>query len=79
MKRKNDRRPWREPGYGAYGSGYGSAGHIDNHVSRGAMEKITDELAAWFGDDQAQQRRKWDHARESAFAEHAERGEGEDD
>ncbi|HVY84792.1 MAG TPA: BON domain-containing protein [Caulobacterales bacterium] len=81
MQRKGDRdeREWREPGYGAYGSGYGSPGHIDQRGNRNWVDKTGDEVASWFGDEHAQQRRRWDHVRERERARYERRGDYDED
>lgn len=81
MQRKGDRdeREWREPGHGAYGSGYGSPGHIDPHGGRNWVDKAGDEVASWFGDEHAEQRRRWDHVREHEREQHENRGEYDED
>ncbi|HWA01270.1 MAG TPA: BON domain-containing protein [Caulobacterales bacterium] len=63
MDRRNDRdeRHDHEPGHGAYGSGYGSPGRASS--GRGWLEKASDEVASWFGDEHAEQRRRWDQVR----------------
>jgi osmotically-inducible protein OsmY len=62
----------RNLGHGAYDSGYGPGRARDD--DRDWMDKTGDEVASWFGDDDAERRRDWDHARERERRGHSGRG-----
>lgn len=53
--------------YGGGGGGFGSDyrehgyGSHDDHEDRGFWDRATDEVASWFGDDEAARRREADH------------------
>jgi osmotically-inducible protein OsmY len=60
--------PSRLGGYGGFGSGAGSSSsgfarpqHSDRPRTRDWWDRTTDEVASWFGDDEAARRRKMDH------------------
>lgn len=48
----------------AYARAYGGEGRLarDTH-DRGFWDRTTDEVASWFGDEDAERRRRWDEAR----------------
>jgi osmotically-inducible protein OsmY len=50
-------------GRAAYG-GRGSGGERGGYEERGFMERAGDEVASWFGDEEAERRRRMDAARE---------------
>jgi osmotically-inducible protein OsmY len=67
--------PGGRSGYGGYGGGYGSSssygagyggyggGQSSQRNDRGFMDKAGDEVASWFGDDEARRRRQQDEHR----------------
>lgn len=65
------RRPYGGygPGLGGYSADYASGrydaaphpGHTDRYEDRGFLEKAGDEVASWFGDEDAARRRQMDH------------------
>lgn len=55
-------RDYREHGYGGGSySGGGGYGRSYGHEERGFLEKAGDEIASWFGDEDAARRREADH------------------
>ena len=46
---------------GGYSSGYGSSARYNQDDDRGFFDKAGDEVASWFGDDDAERRRRQDH------------------
>lgn len=62
------------PGYGrGYGPDYG------REDSRGFLDRAGDQIAAWFGDDEAQARREQDARRDAAAQRESHRGRGPGD
>ncbi|WP_294923406.1 SWFGD domain-containing protein [uncultured Paracoccus sp.] len=66
--RRDDRpyrdRPYEEPGYLG---GFGRASHYDRGIvdrERGWMDRAGDEVASWFGDEDAERRRDMDDMRD---------------
>ena len=53
-----NRGEWRDPwrGFGSYRDDYGRTGD-----ERGWLERTGDEIASWFGDEDAERRRRMDH------------------
>ena len=68
------------PAYGARGPARSDRRYAPNpregrgEEPRSFMDKAADEVASWFGDDDAERRRHWDHAREEMRADHRGRG-----
>ena len=57
---RDERSRWREDRYGERGR------HLDrdHRDERGFFERAGDEVASWFGDEEAERRRRWDHVRD---------------
>ncbi|MDR7101841.1 BON domain-containing protein [Croceicoccus sp. BE223] len=52
---------YRGAGTAGYGASYGAGGRADYDHDRGFFERAGDEIASWFGDDDAARRREQDH------------------
>jgi hypothetical protein len=53
-----DRDDWRDSEFRGRERGYGRPSHHDD--DRGFFERAGDELRSWFGDEEAERRRRWD-------------------
>ncbi|WP_448207387.1 BON domain-containing protein [Azospirillum sp. sgz302134] len=71
------RMGYRDAGYGRSGYDYGRGGHYGGGTrdERGFFERAGDEMASWFGDDDAERRRRMDAWRGDEGAQHH-RGRG---